>query len=394
MRCPSRRLPPRSSRFLAGLKLRAEDCVLRREIDLLLAAPARFYDEHAHWPSSLADSVPIELSLAIDERGRASFRFTGDLADHRRPLAANLPHYVESARHLTGAAVPTLREVFGSHIDPRGYRAGTAAYHGAGYGRGGARRSTIYFAIGWFPAARFEARFAREVAALDADFLKVGGRRPRRYHGVSYDFDAGVPHRKKFYGWVDLGASGSPANLLGQRRDLTAAGALLTRLLAKGPPADPERALMLHSSVTGTPARCRQKAFFQCNEWSLDAPRAFLDLVLDVSSFCDIDLSPLTVVFDVLTGRGLQLLPTWFAIGADGATFCSDRSIRFEAESGGKSRGGFVARRSISCRRVRRTARGPRVRASPAKRSPQSRRPRRSRGYRTCATLWRRRRRG
>jgi hypothetical protein len=79
-------------------------------------------------------------------------------------------------------------ELFTTHLDANDVTTRCHVYHSVRYGVGDARRASIYFNFAGLPRLAFEQRFAKPVAVIDAALTSAGGRRPDRYHIVSYDF--------------------------------------------------------------------------------------------------------------------------------------------------------------------------------------------------------------
>ncbi len=279
--------------------------------------PVTWYLEHVHWPSYLtAHGIPLELSVAIDERGHASFRYATDRADHRSWLAGNWSRYRDAAVEITGAPVMTIGKLLTDHLGINPPTLRSPVYHGVGYASG-RRRSSIYFFIGGLSRNDFERRFRRQAAAIDKTLTRDGGRRPDRYHGVAYDFDERAAiYRTKFYAWVDLEKPlVDLREVLGTGHDLGTAQALMSHLRQRVQPSRNARCTLLQSSLSGHPLRCRHKLFLHCDAWRLNHPDALLEVIKFLSSRTKIDLSPLYGMLSVFGASEIPLLPVWVAVG-------------------------------------------------------------------------------
>ena len=280
--------------------------------------PLTWYLEHVHWPSFLtAHGLPIELSLAIDEKSRPSFRVATDCADHRSWLAGNWSRYLNAGIEMTGAAAPTIWQLMTDHLDINPPTLRSPVYNGVGYAAGGGRRSSIYFFIGGLSRDAFERRFPSHAAAVDATFLPVGRSRPDRYHGVAYDFDETAEiYRTKLYAWLDLEKPLiNLKDVFGPRHDMKCAQALMHHVRRAIRPSRDSRCTLLQSSLTGNPLRCRHKVFLNCEAWSLNSPKALLTVLQFLSSRTRIDLSSLQAVLSAFGACEVPLLPVWVAVG-------------------------------------------------------------------------------
>lgn len=296
---------------------------LSRQIASNIREPVKWYLEHVQWPSTLtAYGIPLELSLSLDRNGSPSFRYTVDLADHRLWLAGNWNRYLETAVKLTSAPQTSLFQLFTKHLDANPPATRSPVYHGVGYGSGNAFRSSIYFFIGGLSRLEFEQRFATEVAAIDQQLVSAGGRRPERYHGISYDFDeTGMIRRTKFYAWLDLV---SPLNRLsehlGNQSDLTFIQDLMDHIRATLGPNRSSRSTILQSGLSGQPMVCAQKIFLHGPAWRLSDPKGQLELVKYLSTHSHANISHLYALLSVFETYSIPLLPVWVAIGVRSET--------------------------------------------------------------------------
>ena len=295
---------------------------LRSQIASHIREPIKWYLEHVQWPSTLtAYGIPLELSLSLDRSGSPSFRYTVDLADHRFWLGGNWSRYLETAVKLTAAPETSLFRLFTGHLNANPPATRSPVYHGVGYGSGGAFRTTIYFFIGGLSSQEFKQRFATEKEAIDQQLVSAEGRRPERYHGISYDFDeTGLIRRTKFYAWLDLV---SPLNrlseYLGNQSDLTFIQDLMDHLRATLGTNRSSRSTILQSSLSGKPLVCGQKIFLHGPAWQLSSPKGQLELIKYLSTHSRANISHLYALLSVFETYSIPLLPVWVAIGVGGA---------------------------------------------------------------------------
>lgn len=287
------------------------------EADMLVREPLSSYLEHVHWPSNLTGTgMPIEISLALDAPDKATFRYTTDLANHNLWLAGNWRRYLDVACETTGTSEENIWRLFADHVTVNPPTLRSPVYHGVGYGEGGLRRSSIYFFIGGLTPVEFAKRFATQVEVIEAS-LGPEGRRPARFHGVSYDFDdGGGPYRTKFYGWLDLEKPATRlSDTLGSGHGLEMAQALMNYLIQFTGPQWGTRSTLLQSNLSGDPLTCGHKIFLNCEAWNLDRPEAILRVVEYLADASAIDLSPLYGVLASFADAEITLLPQWIAIG-------------------------------------------------------------------------------
>lgn len=287
---------------------------LLRRIASQISYPAGLYLKNSHWPSQLtAYGVPLELSLSLDG-SRSAFRYVTDNADHRFSLSQNWTQYLTAANECTGVSSAVLSDLFTSHLDVNPPTTRSPVYIGQGYGSDGQRRGTIYFFIGGISQAGFEQRYASDVAALDASFESVGGRRPDRYHGVAYDFDeSGTAYRTKYYAWLDRDPSDRAFfDLLGNQQGLMCSKKLMDHLAYSLGKARNTHSTLLQSSISH--GSCNSKIFLNAQAWSFDRPHGLRTVIQWLADQECIDLSPLFAILDIFSARGIALLPLWLAM--------------------------------------------------------------------------------
>ena len=301
-----------------ALGLRGGETELGRGLPRLLRECLELYREHPHWPSRLTSTgLPLEFSIAIDGRGRPTLRLLFDLADHRFWLEGNYGRYFSAAAELTGAAPERLYRLFSEHLDGGVPTTRSPVYHGVRWGQGDSRHTTLYLFIGGLGRAEVERRFAGPLATIDAGLAVAGGRRPERYHVVAYDFDeAAALRRTKLYGWLEVDGS-RVRDVLGEEPCVAAAEEIAAHLGVEARDGQRDRALLLQSSVSGTPAKCGHKVIFNGNAWGFDSSEMLSEVGLHLSRRFGVDLSALRTLISAFEAHGICLLPSWLGLGHD-----------------------------------------------------------------------------
>lgn len=285
------------------------------EVEALLTGVMARFDAHPHWPSAASpDGVPFEFSLSIGAGGAPTLRYAVDLTDHATGLAGNWDRYLRCGAALTGASRGDIWDLVARHLDgiPAMYR--TRMMHGAGFGLGGQRRSTLYFRAAWLSGAELRSRFPAPLAAADETCRAYGGTPICGLEAMSYDFSEGRAARVKLYQPLrPEGRARSLRDLAGSHPDLEAAGELFGVFLP------PERGLgpqplLLQLSPSGS--LCRAKLVFMCAPWGWDTPRGLARVLDHLGATHSAPLACLDAVLGVFSRHRIGLRPTVLSVGS------------------------------------------------------------------------------
>lgn len=150
-----------------------------------------------------SDGTPLEISLALDDRGRHAIRFVCDVASGLTPqLGVN-----QSFRELADAVVPrfkgrveALDSLFDRHLSGAYASSRFHVWYGAGFAPGIPRMGKLYFNTEWLSAAEIYSVLASHIGFQE---VRVLDRLPviasSQHAGVGYDFDASGLRKAKLY---------------------------------------------------------------------------------------------------------------------------------------------------------------------------------------------------